>query len=387
MHIRKGERRFSRALIALMVGGLLLAQAAPQARAGAAEDIANLQQKLNQINQERGSATNELQKVQADAKAALTQQQLTEQELAAADAELSAVEADLAATNNELKKVQADLDATQKKYDQRKAALATRVRAIQENGRVNYLGVLFGATSFSDFISRFDVLKMVIKQDTQLFAAVRADKQELETKKAAVADRKSHLEVLRAQEQEHQNQVAEKKAEQEVVSRSLDTRLRALQAQLDEYDRQADQVSQQVWQIQQSQHRAAGRFSPIRPVANSVITDTFGPRMHPILHVWRNHNGTDFAVNMGTPVLAIEDGTVIVAGWDDAFGNLIVIDHGGGIASWYGHSSKLLVKVGDHVVQGQQISEAGSTGWSTGPHCHLEIHVNGVPVDPMTYLN
>jgi murein DD-endopeptidase MepM/ murein hydrolase activator NlpD len=75
-----------------------------------------------------------------------------------------------------------------------------------------------------------------------------------------------------------------------------------------------------------------------------------------------------------------------VAGWNDAYGNLVVIDHGGGYASWYGHASKLLVRVGDTVKRGQQITQAGSTGWATGPHVHLEIHVNGTPVDPMTYL-
>jgi murein DD-endopeptidase MepM/ murein hydrolase activator NlpD len=386
MGIRTGQGRFFRTLVALVVGCLLLWQAAPQARAGAQDDLNKLQQQLDEISREKAKTTNELQRLEVEAEEAEAQRKLAEQELAVANSQLSVVQADLAATNNELKKVQADLTVTQKRYDQRKALLGIRIRAIQEEGRVNYLGVLFGASSFADFISRFDVLKMVVTQDSKLFGEVRKDKKELEEKKVVVEDRKSHLLVLQAQEKERVATVEVKRNQREVVSRSLDTRKRSLAAQLDAFERESDAVYQQVWQIQQAQGRAGGKFSPIYPVKNYTITDTFGPRLHPILGVWKTHYGTDFAATYGTPVLAIEAGVVIMAGWNDAYGNLVVIDHGGGIASWYGHSSKLLVSVGDKVKQGQQISNAGSTGWSTGPHVHLEIHVNGTPVDPMTYL-
>lgn len=387
MHIRKGMGRLTRHWMALAVVGTLVLQTAPHASAGTSDELNQLQQQLNQIQEQKDAATNEMARIEDEAQEAQLQLDLADQELSAINSQLTVLQTQLAVTNNELKQIEADLQAATKVYVQRKGALATRIRTIQEEGRVSYLGVLFGASSFSDFISRFDVLKLVIKQDSKLFAQIRKDKVALEEKQATAQDKKSHLITLEAQQKAQLAEAETKRSEREVASRSLDSRKRQLQAQLDAYDQEAAAVTDKVWLLQQAQNRAGGSFNPIRPVRNSTITDVFGPRMHPILGVWKQHNGTDFAVNYGTPILAIESGVVIVAGWNDAFGNLVVIDHGGGIASWYGHSSKLLVKEGDTVVQGQQIAEAGSTGWSTGPHCHLEIHVNGQPVDPMSYLN
>jgi murein DD-endopeptidase MepM/ murein hydrolase activator NlpD len=98
------------------------------------------------------------------------------------------------------------------------------------------------------------------------------------------------------------------------------------------------------------------------------------------------HEGIDIAVPSGTPVRASASGTVIHAGWLGGYGNLVVIDHGDGLATAYGHNSALLVAVGQNVSQGETISLSGSTGNSTGPHVHFEVRVNGVPVDPLLYL-
>ena len=100
----------------------------------------------------------------------------------------------------------------------------------------------------------------------------------------------------------------------------------------------------------------------------------------------RNHGGTDFGAPRGTPILAIEDGVVIARRYDSVYGNLLIIDHGGGIASWYGHADSYLVGEGETVTQGQQVGKVGSTGYSTGPHLHLEIRVNNVKKDPMSYM-
>ena len=100
----------------------------------------------------------------------------------------------------------------------------------------------------------------------------------------------------------------------------------------------------------------------------------------------RMHTGIDIAVPTGTPVHASPAGTVVYAGWMSGYGYLVAIDHGGGLATAYAHNSSLLVKVGEHVSQGQVISLSGSTGHSTGPHVHFEVRINGVPVDALLYL-
>ena len=139
-----------------------------------------------------------------------------------------------------------------------------------------------------------------------------------------------------------------------------------------------------------SEDRIERRDSPIapqpaqiewRPILDDItITSLFGPR-------WgRNHNGIDFAAAIGTPVYAAHSGIVRHAGWESGFGNLVVIDHGEGVQTYYAHNSALVVTEGRWVEAGEHIADAGNTGFSLGPHVHFEVHVDGAPVEPLGYL-
>ncbi|WP_051393496.1 M23 family metallopeptidase [Glycomyces arizonensis] len=118
-----------------------------------------------------------------------------------------------------------------------------------------------------------------------------------------------------------------------------------------------------------------------RPMLDHIdITSLFGRR-------WgRSHNGIDLAAAIGTPVYAAYPGTVEYAGWESGFGNLVVIDHGDGVETYYGHNSEVLVAKGQQVDAGTEIAKSGNTGFSLGPHVHFEVHVNGEPVEPIGYL-
>ncbi|MBI4734159.1 MAG: M23 family metallopeptidase [Rubrobacteridae bacterium] len=116
------------------------------------------------------------------------------------------------------------------------------------------------------------------------------------------------------------------------------------------------------------------------------ITSSFGWRFHPVLHYRRLHTGIDFGAPSGSTIMAADGGKVILAGWMGGYGNAVVISHGNGITTLYGHNSRLLVDVGDSVSQGQAIAKSGSTGLSTGPHLHFEVRVNGTPKNPMNWL-
>jgi len=124
--------------------------------------------------------------------------------------------------------------------------------------------------------------------------------------------------------------------------------------------------------------RGSGRF--IWPVVGQ-ITSPFGKRGKEF------HSGIDIAQSKGTPVYASNSGTVTFAGWSGGYGNLVIINHGGGIETYYAHNSAITVSVGQQVEKGQQIAKVGSTGRSTGSHVHFEIRINGSPVNPLNYLN
>lgn len=344
------------------------------------------QRELQEVQRRQQEVRNALADVAYQAELAEAQLKVVETELIQANNHLAVVTSELEATTAELEQIEADLAQAQAEYEAKEAVLGARIRAIRENGRVNYLEVLLGATSFRDFTGRLEVLSMVLQKDRELFESIKADKLALEEKQRQVADRKSRLTQLVAEAESYRDTVAAKRAEQEQVSRSLQESRRALEAQLDEYDRYTEELAQRVAEIVRQMNRQGGKFAPIVPVSPVIITDSFGMRDHPILGGRRMHYGTDLAAYYGQPVYACEDGVVISAGWDDVYGYLVIIDHGGGITSWYAHNSSILVSVNQTVTQGQQIAAAGSTGWSTGPHVHWEIHVDGERKDPMSFI-
>jgi murein DD-endopeptidase MepM/ murein hydrolase activator NlpD len=120
------------------------------------------------------------------------------------------------------------------------------------------------------------------------------------------------------------------------------------------------------------------------PTSGHVITQYFGVWEH--VSGWRVHTGLDVAGNYSSPIYAADDGIVIYSGWHGGYGYSIDLDHGNGMVTRYGHSSKLLVKVGDYVKRGQVIAMVGTTGWSTGPHLHFEVRINNRAVNPLGYL-
>ncbi len=119
---------------------------------------------------------------------------------------------------------------------------------------------------------------------------------------------------------------------------------------------------------------------------NAPVSSGFGYRVHPIFGTKRLHKGVDMGAGSGTPIAAAKDGTVLSAGWQGGYGNTVVISHGDGITTLYAHQSSIAVSAGQQVSRGDIIGYVGSTGWSTGPHLHFEVRVNGTPVDPMPYM-
>ena len=293
-----------------------------------------------------------------------------------------------------LDKVQSDiyentelLNKTEKELKVKNKKLAKRVRDIYINGQISYVDVLFGAKDFSDFLTRMDILKRIIKHDYDLIMKVKADREIVMNTKAKLEKDKADVELLVADAEIKQKNMLDKKQAQQVL---LDKA---------EYDRDVSQqayeeimaASQEITRmIQRSQmvggsYVASGSGAMIWPL-NGPITSEFGWRTHPIFGTQRYHSGLDIGGDYGLPIVAAASGTVIHAGWISGYGYTVIIDHGGGITTLYGHNESLLVGEGESVSQGQTIAMCGSTGNSTGPHCHFEVRENGEPVSPYSYL-
>jgi murein DD-endopeptidase MepM/ murein hydrolase activator NlpD len=354
---------------------------AEAARKAALGDLAVLDQSINYA--------------QAALNAATAAHQTAAARLAELQAQLAQVEADLEKNRRELAKTERDLRAQQE-------VLCDRVVNLYKSGsNLEYMAAFFDAEdplSLTDVIERIDLLSTVAEQDVELL-------RQIEALKARVEDQKRALEVEQAR-------VTALEIEQTAVTQELEAAAQECQASVNalEASRTAKKAilaaiekDQAAWAKQEDQLLAesdritallkgsGGTTAPTSgelswPVSAS-ITSGFGYRVHPIFHVRRLHTGVDFDCNSGDPIKAAAPGSVIEAGWRGGYGKCVVIDHGGGLATLYAHESVILVSAGQTVTRGQVIGKVGSTGYSTGPHLHFEVRVNGSPVDPMGYLH
>jgi murein DD-endopeptidase MepM/ murein hydrolase activator NlpD len=225
-----------------------------------------------------------------------------------------------------------------------------------------------------------DAEALGILQDRQ--AEERAAAEGKRNEVAVLVEQQRLLAAEAEAEVERHRQILAQLESDEQAHRALIANLDADSARLTEELRAAEAAAAR------SGSRAAppsgsGRFQ--RP-SDGRVTSGFGYRVHPIFGTGRLHAGTDFGAPSGSPIYAAEAGVVVSAGVRGGYGNATVIDHGGGVATLYAHQSRLGVRAGERVARGQVIGYVGSTGYSTGPHLHFEVRVNGTPVDPMGYL-
>ncbi len=311
------------------------------------------------------------------------------------------INAQIAQTQNEIVKMEAYLKT-------RQDVLNRRVRAIYMHGQLNYLEVILGANSFSDFANRVELLKRVIRSDYNLILEIQKQKAAIEAKKAQLEEDKRQLYALAAEAEKTRQEIAKKKAEQQKVldaaksnkaaAAQMEQDLNAQLASVRNLIQQrlaAAEAARQAAQQQAASDDEGGGGSDDNYVqgtgamgwpCSGPITSPFGYRTHPIFGTTIFHAGIDIGVDYGTPIHAADSGVVVYSGWISGYGNAVIIDHGGGISTLYGHNQSLAVSEGQSVSKGSVIAYAGSTGNSTGPHCHFEVDVNGSPVNPMGYL-
>lgn len=327
----------------------------------ASAKVENVSERLRQIQEELRVATAEYKEVKG---------------------QLDSVEDKISDNTELLEKTEADLKVKNKKLQQ-------RVRDIYINGQISYVDVLFGAKDFADLMTRMDVLKRIIKHDYDLIMKVKEEKATVENTRAQLEKDKAEAEVLVADAQAKKAKVEDKESEQQVLLDQAIYDRDTSERMYEEIMAASQEVANMIRRSQMSSAgysgAPAGAGGMIWPISGP-ITSEFGWRTHPIFGTARFHSGLDIGGDYGMPIYAAASGTVIYAGWISGYGNAVIIDHGGGVTTLYGHNDSLNVSEGENVAQGQVIAMCGSTGNSTGPHCHFEVRENGEPVSPYGYL-
>ena len=315
---------------------------------------------------------------------------------------LEYVKSEISASMQKVQELDDSINDYQNKYNELQSQIASleaeisstkkRVVALYEGGETTYLDVLLSSKNLFDFLSNYYMLEQIIEFDSNLLNELDEQKQNIEVKKAEQEKKKTDLRVAKAKQGQMQILMENQKTLQVSYASKLSEEEKNLYEQIEQYKKEQEDLENQIqaainWSGALAiQYKGGVMLWPIA-VDGTYITSPYGNRLHPIQGVYRYHDGIDIGnAGYGAPVIAAADGIVTYAGVMSGYGNCVMINHGDGIVTLYGHGQEIYTELGATVKQGDVIMAVGSTGNSTGPHLHFEVRKFGVAVDPIPYL-
>ena len=353
-----------------------------------AQDLTELQEQSSQLTQAIDESNNRLQAVQEQLSTNMQELQDLDNQIAQSQNELDAINTDISDLMKQINENEDKLTKTQANLDDIQSLLDARIIKMYESPKFEFLQVLLESKSATEFLSTYYAMKELAEYDKQLLETVKKQKEDIETTKKILAEKKKQV-VENKQKQQKKTQVlANTKTMRQYYISKLSTEEQELQAKIDEYNSEVTAIESEIKLMALNSISAdyiGGAM--VWPIPGySTITSEYGMRVHPITGAYKLHTGTDIGAPMGADFVAAAKGVVTKAEMTPAYGNMVIIDHGGGVQTLYAHGSAILVQVGQEVEAGTPVLKVGSTGYSTGPHAHFEIRINGQTVNPMEYL-
>jgi len=396
----RGGRRFAYKLVSALTAVWLLLAVSPVG-AVTENDLRNVESKRNAARAKIREGETGKQQLNSEIKAADDQlggletelRQLDEQAGQAREAK-NKITAELDRLRADLARSQAELDKANAKLRKLSLSLNRRAGSAYKNGNVSFLEVLLDARDFSDFVTRFQLLQTIISVDARLVKDIKTTRLKIEKARAKIDEERAQTQVredaLAAEANRLDGLVSNQLAKRNQVKASIDSKEQLIaKIDSDKEDWLAAEAEFAASEARIRDQLSRGRAAPVvgTPSTSGFIWPVYGTVSSPFGQRWgRPHEGIDISVPYGTPVVAAKAGTVAIADWYGGYGKLVVIDHGGGVMTRYGHNSEFKVSVGQQVSQGQVIANAGSTGHSTGPHVHFEVRIGGTAMNPLNYL-
>lgn len=404
-------------LCLLMVVGLV-AYVLPGAFAVTQAEIDNLQKQRDQIRAEQKDIKEQIDALQGEISSTIAKKAALDEQNELRRQDIVLINEQIEVYNRMIQEKAAELAYAIRNEQEQYERYCARVRTMEETNTWSYINVLLDATSLTDFLSRLNDIIDIVRNDQDVKAEYEAARKEVEVVKAEYEEIQAEQKVKRtelvAEKAELEKQIEEacaviadleldveefmaayeaNEALENDVQAKIDAKVAELKAQkeAEARARAAYEAAQRAKQQGSSSGgtssgASSGYFSWPVPSC-SYITSKFGYRVHPIFGTTKYHSGVDIAAGSGATIQAAAGGTVSIAEYSDSYGNYCVIYHSNGTTTLYAHMNALpCVSVGQTVKQGDVIGYVGSTGWSTGPHCHFEIRVNGSCVDPLSYF-
>lgn len=371
-----------------------------------AKTASQLQKEKEKLEKDKKAAEQALKDVKSKQKTVAEEIGALDKTVSEAQAALDKVETKLNDTTAKLEQSEKDLEAATQAKESQMEAFKKRVKYIHENGSMGYLKVILESQSFNDLMLRMQYVNDIMNYDKTTLDELKKNEEIIDTKTKDIASEKAEIEVLVADQKEKTTALESKLTEKKNLMASYE-KDEAKYAQIIEEN---EKGSQEVTRLIAEANRAAaaaksssgssssggstfvytgGQLNwpvPARAPSSASLSSGYVGRKRPIGSGSEFHTGYDIPAPYGSNIVAAEAGTVITAGWVRGYGNTVIINHGGGLSTLYGHNSKLVVSKGDVVSRGQVIAKCGSTGNSTGNHCHFEVRVNGAHTSPQPYL-
>ena len=353
-----------------------------------AEDITGLQTESNELTEQINEANNQLKAVQDKLSKEMEELQQLDEQIAQSQTEYDNINTQVEDLMKQIEENEEKLDKTQKEFDNLQSLLDERLLATYKTPRLGYLQTILTADSITDMLSKYYNLKQLMEYDQKLIETVKQQKQEIETTKQILADKKKQVVADKQTQQKKAQVLSNTKKTREYYLSKLTDEERQLQSKIDEYNLQVAEIEAEIKMLAlnsiSSDYIGGAMLWPVP--GHTKLTSLYGMRVHPITGAYKLHTGIDISAPLGTSFIAAANGIVTKATYNTAYGNMVIIDHGGGVQTLYAHGSEILVQVGDEVNAGDEVLKVGSTGYSTGPHAHFEIRINGQTVDPLDYL-
>lgn len=407
--VRAGQAGQATAISSLSAAPTPVAAGGPQT----ADQMAQLWDQFRTSQVKATQLTGQVRQLQAQIAAETAKRASLQSQIAAYTTQIQQAEtrraadaAQLSATDQQLLALEGSIGDTAGKAAGMRSQVQARTIDVYKKGPASYLGLLLSAHSFRDFLSRMNFLGGVVSSDrskltaleqlntqlgqqkgdaTQHRAEVAAAKAAVEAESAKITSLRTGVtqasQTLAATEAEDQAAVTQVQA----LLSQVETEKAAYVAAMAKLAGESSSITQLLRARQINQSFLWAHKLVIWPVTGP-ISSPFGPRTSPIFGTPEFHTGIDIAVDYGIPVKAAEAGQIVSSGLMEGYGNVVIIDHGGALATLYAHMSSLAVGAGQTVTKGQVVGAIGCTGWCTGPHLHFEIRIGGTPVQPLNML-
>lgn len=383
--------------IAIVLSGGQLSVSSLTAKAAVSQSqIDNLKKQQKEIEQNKQEIQRQINDLQAQKSNSVEEKQMLDEEIRLTENEIENISDQITLYDQLITQKEIETQKAQETEDAQWEKYKDILRIMEENGTITYISVIFQANDFADLLGRIDLVGEIMQYNQNVYQKLKADKE-------ATIEAKNTLQSAKDDKEYEVKTLKDKQAELQVKLEASTQLLQQLEADENEakalYDQMnasaseiQSEINQKVKELEQQQQQSGGSIKGSGtftwPVPScKIVTSPFGNRLHPVYKRYIMHTGADIGAARGSNVVAADGGTVIKASYQSGYGNYIVISHGDGVTTLYGHLSKSLVKVGDGVKKGDLIAKSGSTGLVSGPNMHFEVSVNGSRVNPLKYFS